>query len=58
MCIAELFAPKNTVLPGAAIDARSAGIALRDTGLATGATDGMPINALSLESEKSKYYGS
>ena len=58
MCIAELFAPKNTVLPGAAIDARSAGITLRDAGLATGTTEGMPTNALSLESEKSEYNGS
>ena len=48
MCIAELSASKDTVLPGAAIDARCAGITLRDAGLATGTTEGRPTMRFAL----------
>ena len=47
-CIAELFAPNGTELPGAIIDARCARRTLRDAGLAAGTTEGMPIMRLAL----------
>ena len=41
--IAELSASNGTELPDATIDARCARITLRDTSLAAGTTEGLPI---------------
>ena len=47
--IAEMFALKSTILPGAAIDAHGVGITLRGAGVEPGMTEGIQIMHFALK---------